>query len=70
MPYELSFKVNEPYASMFSQTAEYDDDGNQVSWMDQMARIESGAELFTVEALTAPTGVDGSDRVDIATITL
>ena len=70
MPYEISFRVNEPYASMFSHTKEFDSDGNQVSWLEQMGRLERGAELFTVEALTAPVGVAGSERVDIGTIAL
>ena len=40
-------------------------------WYDQLINgISSGADLFTVRALTAPAGDPDSEWIDIATITL
>ena len=55
---------------MFSDEREYDDDGNQVNWYDQLKRITKGAELFTVKALVAPPNHEDSAWVTIGTITL
>mmetsp|Transcript_20843 Transcript_20843/g.25549 ORF Transcript_20843/g.25549 Transcript_20843/m.25549 type:complete len:253 (-) Transcript_20843:28-786(-) len=70
IPYQLEFAANEPYETLFTNTREFDDDGKQVSWLDQMKRIPSGASLFTVRALTAPAGIPNSRWVDIGTIDL
>lgn len=59
VPYELAFAPKSPFDTMFPLDKELDDDGNQVMWYDQIKRIPSGSELFTVNALTAPVGVGG-----------
>ena len=69
-PYELSFEANEPYATMFSDEKEYDADGNQVNWYDQLKTIKKGAELFSVKALVAPPNHSDYAWVTIGTITL
>ena len=69
-PWILSYEANEPYSSMFSSEKEIGEDGKQVSWLEQLQRLESGSELFTVRGLTAPPGHEDSEWVDIATIRL
>ena len=69
IPYELAFEANRPFNTQFSEGKEIGDDGNQVSWYDQLKRIPSGSELFTVKALTAPEGIGGTWE-PIATIKL
>ena len=70
LPYKMGFAANEPFKSMFNKDKEIGSDGKQVSWLDQLQRIKKGDALFTVKALTAPEGIDGSKWVDIGTITL
>ena len=67
----MGFEATEKYRNMFSAEKEIGADGKQVSWLDQLQQgIPEGAELFTVRALTAPDGIEGSEWVDIGTITL
>ena len=47
-PYRLRFEAIEPISTMFSSEKELDGDGNQVSWLDQLARIGEGVELMKV----------------------
>ena len=67
----MGFEATEKYKTMFSSEKEIGADGKQISWLDQLQQgIKEGAVLFTVKALTAPKGIEGSEWVDIATITL
>ena len=47
-PYRLRFDAVEPIKSMFSSDKEIGADGKQVSWLDQLARIEQGTEIMKV----------------------
>ena len=57
IPYELEFRPTHH----FSNLKEFDQDGNQVKWHDQLKRIKKGEVLFNVHAWTAPNepGFDG-----------
>lgn len=55
---------------MFSSDKQFNEFGEQVSWLDQLQQIELGSELFTVRGLTAPPGHEGSEWLDLATIRL
>ena len=66
----MGFEATAQFKNMFQSDKEIGLDGKQISWIEQLQRIKSGAQLFTVRALTAPEGIEGSKWVDIGTITL
>ena len=50
VPYELIYTSKHH----FSNNKEFDEDGNQVMWFDQLKRIKAGEIIYEVHALTAP----------------
>jgi len=65
IPYELQF--SSPYS--FSNNKEYDSDGNQVMFYNQLKTITEGQTILEVYAMTAPPDADG-ELVKIADIVL
>jgi|Transcript_44800 hypothetical protein len=39
IPYQLEFAAADPWSTAFSNTKEFDSNGSQVSWMQQMRRV-------------------------------
>jgi len=64
-PYELLFEPRQH----FDHEKEFDADGNQVSFLDQLQRLEAGMNVYDVYALTAPICREG-EFIKIAEIKL
>ena len=65
IPYELHFSST----FSFPDSPQYDSDGNQITWYDQLKTIKSGESVLEVFAMTAPPALNG-ELVKIADIVL
>jgi len=57
VPFELRFVS--PHKDLFSSEKQYDSEGNQVNWYDQLRTFQAGTTLYDVMALDAPLSLGG-----------
>ena len=58
-PYEIVFKPVDDDDVHFPEGGETDEDGNRVSFLDQLSTIKKGKKLFEVHARAEPESLDG-----------
>jgi hypothetical protein len=58
-PYEIVFKPVDDDDVHFPEGGQKDEDGNRVSFLDQLSTIKKGKKLFEVHARAEPESLDG-----------
>lgn len=58
-PYEIVFKPVDDDDVHFPEGGQTDEDGNRVSFLDQLSTIKKGKKLFEVHARAEPESLDG-----------
>ena len=70
MPFKLIYKPTAAVSGKFPSTRQYDGEGNEIQFFDQLQTIPEGTTLFEVWAHDIPTWEEGGTFTHIANVKL